>query len=137
MPPVTRAPDPLPGQRQSTPLGAYVGHYSDDAVDGVTFYDRTEVAGLLIDAVPEEPLRRTIVGRDATTVPIVRIGSRIAAHGCEAHNCADHNWTVLVSADGNRDAGTVCYHDAATMQGSSRWTTRAGTEKRSGDCPQG
>ena len=136
VPPVTQAPTPLPGQRQSTPLTRYVGHYPRDAVDGVGFYDRSEVANLLVDLVPEEEVRRLMTGRDATTVPIVRSGSRIAAHGCEAHNCADHNWTLAVAMNGNFDDGAVCYHEAATMGQASRWTTRAGTERRPGDCPQ-
>lgn len=137
VPPTTQAPTPLPGQRQSTPLTNYVGHYPHDAVDGVGFYDRSEVANLLVALVPEEALRRTIAGREATTVPIVRTGSRVAAHGCEAHNCADRNWTLEVATNGNLDDGTVCYHDAETMGQASRWTTRAGSERRPGDCPQG
>lgn len=137
VPPATQPPAPLPGQRQSTPLTTYVGHYPNDAVDGVGFFDRSEVATLLADLVPEERLRRVVTGREATTVPIARIGSRVAAHGCEAHNCADRNWTVLVASDGNLDAGEICYHDAATMGDASRWTTRAKTERRPGDCPQG
>ena len=136
VPPVTQAPAPISGQRQVTPLTAYVGHYPSDAVDGVSFFDRTEVSGLLIDDVPEEKLRRAIVGREATTVPIFALGQKVAAHGCEAHNCADRNWTVVVSPDGNRDQGTVCWHDADAMGDHSRWTTRAGTEMRAGDCPQ-
>ncbi|RZM25763.1 MAG: hypothetical protein EOP67_44340, partial [Sphingomonas sp.] len=82
VPPVTQAPAPISGQRQVTPLTAYVGHYPSDAVDGVSFFDRTEVSGLLIDDVPEEKLRRTIVGRAATTVPIFALGQKVAAHGC-------------------------------------------------------
>lgn len=136
VPPATQPPAPLPGQRQSTPLTNYVGHHPNDAVDGVGFYDRSEVASLLVDLVPEEELRHTITGREATTVPIARIGSRIAAHGCEPDNCTDRNWTVLVSADGHLDRGTVCYHDAASMGNASRWTTRAGAERRPGECPQ-
>lgn len=136
VPPVTQAPTPLAGQRQSTPLTSYVGHYPRDAVDGVGFYDRSEVANLLVDLVPEEKLRRTIVGRDATTIPIARAGSRLLAHGCEAHDCADRNWTMEVAIDGNFDQGSVCYHDAETMGETSRWTTRAGSERRPGDCPQ-
>lgn len=137
VPPATQAPAPIAGQRQSTPLTTYVGRYPNDAVDGVGFFDRSEVATLLADLVPDDQLRHLVTGRDATTVPIARVGSRVAAHGCEAHNCADRNWTVLVATDGNLDGGAVCYHDADTMGATSRWTTRAATERRPGDCPQG
>lgn len=136
VPPVARAPTPVAGQRQTTPLTAYVGHYPNDAVDGVSFFDRTEVASAMVDLVPDEKLRRLEIGRDATTIPIFASGNRVAAHGCEAHNCAGHNWTLLIPTDGDRDHAAACLHDAAVASDTSRWTTRAGSEQRAGDCPQ-
>lgn len=135
VPPATEPPAPLAGQAQTTPLTTYVGHYPNEAVDGVGFFDRTEVANALIALVPEERSRRLIAGREATTTPIFRRGGLIAAHGCEAHNCGDHNWTVLVAANADADKATVCYHDAASMGGASRWTTRREAVQRPGDCP--
>lgn len=136
VPPVTKAPEPVAGQRNVTPLTAYLGRYPRDAVDGVSFFDRTDVANALVDTVPDEKLRELVVGREAVQVPIFRLGSRVAAHGCEPHNCAGHNWTVLIAADGNVDAAAVCHHDAETMGDASRWTTRRGSERRPGGCPQ-
>lgn len=135
VPPVTQAPTPVAGQDNRTPLTAYVGRYPRDAVEGVAFFDRTEVANALIEVVPEERLRHLITGRDVVATPIFRQGKMIAAHGCEPHNCGDHDWTVLVSVDGNRESATVCHHDAATMGDRSRWMTRAGARNRAGDCP--
>ncbi|RZM19451.1 MAG: hypothetical protein EOP67_57535 [Sphingomonas sp.] len=137
VPPVTRAPTPVAGQAHTTPLTAYVGHYPRDAVDGVSFFDRTEVANTLVELEPDDKMRRLVVGRDATTVPIFAMGQRIAAHGCEPHNCGGRNWTVVIAADGNRDRAAICLHDDATAPDTSRWTTRAGTQQRPGDCPQG
>lgn len=136
VPPPTQPPKPLPGQEHSNPITAYVGKYPGDAVDGVGFYDRTEVARALIDAVGDEGIRRRFTMRDAVTVPIFRTADgRIAAHGCEPHNCGDHDWTFLVAPDGTK--GAACYHDAATMGGSSRWyAAGAAPATRPGDCPQ-
>ena len=136
VPPVTEAPEPVEGQRNTTPLTAYVGRYPRDAVGGVSFFDRTEVANALVDAAPDDRLRDLMVGREAVQTPIFRLGSRVAAHGCEPHNCAGHNWTVLVAANGDVDAAAVCHHDADTMGDASRWTTRRGGERRPGGCPQ-
>ncbi len=135
VPPATQAPTPLAGQEQTTPLASYVGHHPNDAVDGVTFFDRSEVANTLIELVPDERPRHLIAGREATTTPIFRRGALVAAHGCEAANCGDRNWTVMIAADANADKAIVCYHDAATMGDASRWTTRARAERRAGACP--
>ncbi|GGB39321.1 hypothetical protein GCM10011380_31010 [Sphingomonas metalli] len=137
VPPVTQAPDPMPGQRNATPLSAYAGRYPRDAVDGVTFYDRTEVANALIDLVPEEKIRREMTGREATQAPIFARGDRVAAHGCAPHDCDGRNWTLLVAVDGDAEKARMCLHDAATMQDRSRWTSRRETRMRPGGCPQG
>jgi hypothetical protein len=135
VPPVTQAPAPVAGQGHAVPLTAYVGHHPRDAVDGVSFYDRTEVANALIEAVPETALRRQIVGRDASQQPIFVAGRRIGAHGCDAARCEARNWTMFVAANGDANGAAFCYHDAATMGDGSRWTTRAGSERRPGACP--
>ena len=136
VPPPTQAPTPIPGQAHSNPITAYVGKYPTDIVDGVGFYDRTEVARALVDAVGDDAIRRRFTSRDAVTVPIVSTrDQRLAAHGCEPHNCADANWTFLVAPDGSR--GEACYHDAATMGATSRWyAANAAPKSRPGDCPQ-
>jgi hypothetical protein len=136
VPPPTQAPTPIAGQGHSNPITAYVGRYPNDAVDGVGFYDRTEVSRALIDAVGDDAVRRRFTTRDAVTVPIWRTkDGRIAAHGCEPHNCGDVDWTFLVAPDGSR--GEACYHDAATMGATSRWyVAGAAARARPGDCPQ-
>lgn len=135
VPPVTQAPDPVDGQRQTTPLTAYVGHNPRDAVDGVSFFDRTEVANALIDAVPEDKIRHMMIAANATRTPIFANGSQVGAYGCDPAKCADHNWTVFTAIDGNADNAAVCYHRTDAMGQSSRWTTRAGSARRPGACP--
>lgn len=136
VPPPTQMPTPLPGQAHGNPITAYVGKYPDDALDGVGFYDRTEVSRALIDAVGDDDVRRRFIAREAVTVPIWQAkDGRVAAHGCRPHDCADANWTFLVAADGSR--GEACYHDAATMGATSRWyAAGAAPKSRPGDCPQ-
>ncbi len=136
VPPPTQKPTPLPGQEHSNPLTAYVGRYPNDAVDGVGFYDRTEVSQALIDAVGEEKVRRRFTAREAVSVPIFRTrDGRIAAHGCEPHNCDGADWTFLLAPDGSR--GEACYHDGERMGATSRWYAASRQPvSRPGDCPQ-
>lgn len=136
VPPPTLPPKPVPGQEHSNPLTAYVGKYPGDAVDGVGFYDRTEVARALVDAIGDETIRRHFTSRDAVSVPIFRArDGRIAAHGCEPHNCDGADWTFFVSADGMQ--GTACYHDVEAMGATSRWyAPNTPPALRPGDCPQ-
>lgn len=130
-PPVVRA-KALPGQDNRPPLDVYVGKYPHDPVDGVGFYDRSEVANALIDAVGDEKMRHVIAGQ-ATEVPIFVVGERLAAWGCEAHNCGPNHWVFLVRRDGTR--GEACHHTDA-MGGASRWYAGGAPVMRPGDCPE-
>ena len=132
-PPETRAPTPIPGQAQTTPITAYVGKYPHDALAGVDFYDRTDVATGLVNAVGDAKLRETIRGRSGPETPIFRLGERVVAWGCEEHNCGDHNWAVLV--DPKRGKTQVCYHDAAKMGPQSDWYDGAAPARRAETCP--
>lgn len=136
VPPPMQKAKPLPGQEQRPPLGDYVGKYPTDAVSGIAFFDRTEVAQALVDAVGDEALRHRIVARDSVTVPIFRLpDGRIAAHGCTAHDCGDQNWTFIIQPDGDR--GEACWHDADKARDASFWYAGSTAMRRPGDCPQG
>lgn len=127
---------PLPGQEQRPPLTDYIGKYPNDAVAGIAFFDRTEVAQALVEAVADESLRHRIVARDSVTVPIFRLpDGRIAAHGCTPHDCGDQNWTFIVQPDGSR--GEACWHDAAKAADASFWYAGSMPVRRPGDCQQG
>ncbi|WP_242096547.1 hypothetical protein [Sphingomonas sp. CROZ-RG-20F-R02-07] len=135
VPPEVKPATPLPGQTQTTPITAYVGHYPSDAVDGVAFFDRTEVASALNGAVIDPKVRRIIVNGGGPQTPIFADRGRIASWGCEAHDCGDHDWTLFV--DPKTRKGEACYHDAATMGATSRWYAGAAPATRAGDCPSG
>ena len=133
-PPETRPATPLPGQVQTTPLTAYVGHYPSDAVDGVGFFDRTEVATALNEAVIDPLVRRAIMNGRGPQTPIFASGTRVASWGCEAHDCGDHNWTLFV--DPATKKGIACYHEAA-MGHRSHWYAGAAPVTKPGGCPSG
>ena len=132
-PPAVRAPTPVAGQAQTTPITAYVGKYPHDAVGGVDFFDRTDVANGLIDAVPDAALRTMIRGRSGPQTPIFQRGTQVAAWGCEAHNCGDRNWMLAIDAKSGKTE--ACYHDADTMRDQSRWYAGGASTLRSGSCP--
>ncbi|TPG13549.1 hypothetical protein [Sphingomonas oligophenolica] len=134
VPPKTQAPAPLPGQAHQVPLAAYIGKYPTDTVGGVTFFDRTEVANALIAAVGDDKLRRMITARDGVTVPIFAYQNKIAAHGCEPHNCSAHSWTFVMNPDAS--GAVACFHDEAAMGDTSRWVANDEPVTRPGDCPQ-
>jgi hypothetical protein len=129
-PPAPQRPDPIPGQAQTTPLTAYLGRYPDEPVDGVGFFDRTEVATALDGAVTDAALRRAVVRNQGPRTPIFRVGARIATWGCEAHNCDDRNWTLLVDPQSGK--GELCLHEGG---GGSRWYAGGPPVTRPGGCP--
>ncbi len=134
-PPGTARPTPIAGVAQVNPLTAYIGHYPGDAVDGVSFFDRTEVASALHDAVGDQKLVQRIMSRGAVTVPIFARGRNgLAAHGCTPHDCADNNWTFLM--DLKTAKAQVCYHDRDTMGDRSQWYMGGAPVTRPGECPQ-
>ena len=132
-PPAVRAPTPVAGQAQTTPITAYVGKYPHDAVGGVDFFDRTDVANALIDIGAEDRVRALVRGRSGPQTPIFQRGTQVASWGCEAHNCSDHNW--MLSVEPKTGAAELCYHDADTMRDQSRWYTKGAAALRPGACP--
>lgn len=133
VPPPTQGPAPLPGQAHAETLAAYVGHYANEPIDGVLFFDRTEVATALDAAVRDPKLRRLFISTDGVMTPIFRRGTGYAAHACRPHDCADHNWTLVVPAAGG--TAQACYHDAETMKGTSHWYANGTPVTRPGECP--
>jgi hypothetical protein len=134
VPPAPVAVKPMPGQASLTSLDAYIGHVPRDAVDGVMFFDRTDVATALVAAVKDEKVRREFREGDGDAKPIFERGKSVGIWACTAARCAGHNWAFFVDRDTGR--GEACYHDAATMGATSRWY--AGGIKpavRAGACP--
>ncbi|HEU0067032.1 MAG TPA: hypothetical protein VFQ57_07325 [Sphingomonas sp.] len=128
VPPETQAPRPLPGQAQTIPLSAYVGHYPDEPIDGVGFYDRTDVSTALDAAVIDADLRRQIVRNVGPRIAVFRVGDRIASWGCRASDCGNSHWTVLIDAAGKAE---VCLYKGSE----SRWYAGSAPVRRPGECP--
>jgi len=136
VPPAPLPPKPIAGQTPLTALDAYLGHDPHEPVDGVLFFDRTDVSNALVAAVKDERVRREFREGTGPARPIFAQGQRIAAWGCEGRACAGRNWTFFL--DRTTRKGEACFHDAATMGATSHWY--AGNLKpsvRGGACPSG
>lgn len=134
VPPTPVAVKPLPGQASLTPLDAYLGRLPRDAVDGVMFYDRTDVATALVAAVKDEKVRHEFREGSGPPKPIFARGNSVGIWACAAQNCDGRQWTFLLDRDSGK--GEACYHDTATMGATSRWYAgRYKPEVRPGACP--
>ena len=134
VPPAPLPATPMPGQAPLTPLTAYLGHDPHEPVDGVEFFDRTDVSTALIAAVKDERARNEFREGSGERRPIFARGTRIGAWACDGQDCAGHNWTFFV--DRNTHKGVACLHEAKTMGATSRWY--AGSARpavRDGECP--
>lgn len=124
---------PMPGQTPLTSLQAYVGHDPHDAIDGVEFFDRTDVATALVAAVKDERVRSVFREGHGPTRPIFARGERVAAWGCAGEDCAARSWTFFVDPESGK--GEACLHDAA-MGATSHWYSGGDRPLvRKGDCP--
>ena len=133
VPPPPLPAKPLAGQTPLTSLDAYLGHDPHEPVDGVEFFDRTDVSTALVAAVKDERVRREFREGTGPVRPIFAQGERIAAWGCAGQDCTSRNWTFFL--DRNTGKGEACFHDAA-MGATSHWY--AGGDKptaRGGICP--
>lgn len=115
------------------PLAGYVGKYPFDKLDGKTFFEQPLVRSAVEGAVGDAAIREWIFRKAGPQAPIAVVEGRLAAWGCEAHNCGPHQWTVLVAPDGH-DA-QVCYQP----DGADKPVWYAGGEKiaRTDPCPSG
>lgn len=115
------------------PLSGYVGHYPFDKVGGTSFLDLPLVRKAVAGAVPDAKVRDWIFDKAGPQTPIAMIGGKLAAWGCEAHNCGAHQWTVLIAPDGGN--AEVCYlPDGADKPD---WYAHGARESRSDACPSG
>lgn len=122
-----------PTPAASTSLSGYIGKYPFDKADGTSFLDLPAVRTAVAGAVPDAKIREWIFDKAGPQAPIAMIDGKIAAWGCEAHNCGPHQWTVLIAPDGG-DA-EVCYlPDGADKPD---WYAHGARESRTDACPSG
>jgi hypothetical protein len=133
VPPTPLPPKPIAGQTTLTSLDAYLGHDPHEPIDGVEFFDRTDVSTALVAAVKDDHVRREFRESPGPVRPIFAQGERVAAWGCAGPDCARRSWTFFL--DRNTGKGEACFHDAA-MGATSHWYS--GGDKpvvRPGACP--
>ena len=136
VPPSPLPAKPIVGQTPLTSLDAYLGHDPRDPIDGVEFFDRTDVSTALFAAVKDGRVLREFREGPGPVRPIFAQGQRVAAWGCAGEDCAARGWTFYL--DRNTGKGEACFHDGATMGATSHWY--AGGDKpvvRAGLCPSG
>lgn len=115
------------------PLAGYVGKYPFDKVDGKTFLEQSLVRSAVEGAVGDAAIREWIFRKAGPQAPIAVVEGRLAAWGCETHNCGPHQWTVLMAPDGH-DA-QVCYRpDGADKPD---WYAGGAKIARTDPCPSG
>ncbi|WP_324742238.1 hypothetical protein U8326_02975 [Tsuneonella sp. CC-YZS046] len=114
-------------------LSAYVGKWPFDAVNGVTWNDNPAVKAAIDKTVTDAAVRKAIHTVDGPASTIELYQGKVASWSCEAHNCGDHQWNVMV--DPKSGAADVCYHNEAKTPGQSRWFLASGkVETRAGNC---
>lgn len=114
------------------PLMAYVGHPSNQEVDGVLFTDHPLVRAAVEAAVPDAAVRRHVLS-EGTSGEIALRDGRLVSNACEPHNCGPHNWTILIDPAG---AGAeVCYHGESTGDRSNWYAAGRPVAAREGGCP--
>ena len=131
---VAAAPAPAAVPAPRGPLGAYVGRYPPDKVDGRGFLDHPLVRAGVHGAVSDPAIRAWILDKAGPQTPIVLEDGKILSWGCQAHLCGPHNWTVSIAPDGT--GAEVCYLDMDARDASGWYA--AGVKKRPADhCPAG
>lgn len=114
-------------------LAAYVGKWPFDKVNGVTWNDHPAVLAGIRKTVSDAAARKAILELEGPASEIALYQGKVASWACQAHNCGDHQWAVMV--DPNSGATDVCYHNAEKLPGKSRWFMANGSvEEREGNC---
>ncbi|WP_414901129.1 hypothetical protein ACMT1E_14515 [Sphingomonas flavalba] len=116
-------------------LSGYVGKYPFDEVGGATFLANPLVTGAVTAAVGDKAVLDWVLNPGAgPSGPIILKDGRLLSTGCQAHNCGDHRWTILIDPAGT--AAQVCYHNAETMGEAGQWYSGGKREARTDICPQ-
>jgi hypothetical protein len=90
-------------------LGAYVGKYVVDKVEGVSFLDHPLVRAAIEAAAPQGPVRDQMYVTDAVTTPVIKVGQRLYVRSYDPASGGDVNWGILIALDGSKAA--LCYSE--------------------------
>ncbi|WP_338465934.1 hypothetical protein RXV95_10165 [Novosphingobium sp. ZN18A2] len=114
-------------------LAAYVGKYPSDKVDGISWEKNRAVIDGVKATVEDPAVVAQVLTYTGPPAPIAMVDGKVVAGVCEARNCANHNWEILVDPGSGRTE--VCYHDQRKTPGKSVWYSPGGsTEERDGGC---
>jgi hypothetical protein len=109
------------------PLISYKDKYPFDAVRGITFFKHPQVRAAVAKAVKNPKLRVMMLSPSGPSGPIQWTARGLRADGCQMHNCGYHQWTIDVDVGGT--AATICYYNADTLPGRTRWFMPDGREE--------
>lgn len=115
------------------PLTTFIGKYPFNNISGYTFLSEPVVRRAVESAAFDQSVVQSALS-EGVAGPISRRGSLIIASSCQPHNCADHNWTIVMLIPNGPAA--VCYHDADLMAQTARWFVGGMPQFTSADrCP--
>ncbi len=102
-------------------------------LNGVKWNDNPLVKTGIEKTVSDAAARKAILSLPGPASMIALYQGKVASWACEAHNCGDHQWTVML--DPKTAAADVCYHNEAKTLGQSRWFLATGkVDTRAGNC---
>lgn len=136
--PASALPSPTPSsaaapKKADGSIAAYVGKWPFDEVDGVKWNDNPVVLAGIRKSVTDPAARKAILELPGPSAAIELVDGKVSAWACQAHNCGDHQWMVMV--DPASGATDVCYHNAKLTPGEARWFLASGKQElRTGDC---
>ena len=99
----------VPTSAAPNDLGAYVGKYVSDKVEGVGFLDHPVVRAAIEAAAPAGPVRDQMYVTDAVTTPVIKVGQRLYVRSYDPASGGDVNWGILIALDGSKAA--LCYSE--------------------------
>ena len=105
-------------RRHVVTIAAYAGKYPFDVVGGFKFLIDPRIREAVSGASYNVDVKKWALS-EGTSSPIQRFDDLIVSASCEPHNCADHNWAIVLRLP--RGPASICYHDADLMDKSSRW----------------
>jgi hypothetical protein len=108
-------------------LISYKDKYPFGEVRGVTFFKHPLVQAAVAKAVKNPKLRIMLLSPTGPSGRVQWTARGLRADGCQAHNCGYHQWTIDMDLGGT--AAIICYYNADTLPGRTRWFLPNGREE--------
>ena len=98
------APSPPQGMANLPPLTGYAGHYAGDVIGHSDFLADPRVRDQISRIVPDEGIRDMLLSGDVVGGRIALYNGSLEWAGCEPHGGDVHNWSIVGSTAGGREA---------------------------------